>query len=59
MVPSLAATHYDHPNLRSWRDLLQSSTPESQFVAIFVLNPQDPPVDSHDAQFRTLLRGDA
>lgn len=59
LSPAEAAKHYDHPNLLSWRELLKSTSPESTFVAIFVRNTEDPPVGRHDAQFRTLLKGDA
>ena len=55
LSPAEAATHWDHPNLWSWRSLLASATPESRFVAIFVRSADDPPADSHDSEFRTLL----
>lgn len=56
LSPAEAATHWDHPNLWSWRALLESATPDSRFVAMFVRDPEDPPVDYHDTLFRSLLR---
>ena len=56
LSPAEAAEHWDHPNLWSWRELLKAATPDSKFVAMFVRDPADPPVDYHDTLFRTLLK---
>lgn len=53
--PAEAATHMPHPNLWSWRDLLTNADAGSSFLAFFVADPGDPPVDHDDAQFRQLL----
>lgn len=55
LTPAEAATHMPHPNLWSWRDLLTGADRNSHFVAIFVADADDPPVDQDDAQFRQLL----
>ena len=59
LSPAEAAEHWDHPNLWSWRDLLESARSDSTFVAMFVRSPTDPPVDYHDTLFRTLLKPSA
>ncbi len=55
LAPAEAATHHPHPNLLSWRDLLTNAGAESSFLAIFVADADEPPVDQDDAQFRQLL----
>ncbi|MEV0394441.1 hypothetical protein [Polymorphospora rubra] len=57
LAPAEAATHLPHPNLWSWRDLLAGAEPDSSFLAFFVADAEDPPVDSDDARFRRLLAG--
>ncbi|MEV0730997.1 hypothetical protein [Polymorphospora sp. NPDC050346] len=57
LAPAEAATHLPHPNLWSWRELLAGAAPDSTFVAIFVADAGDRPVDPDDAQFRRLLAG--
>ncbi|GAA0910261.1 hypothetical protein GCM10009557_84730 [Virgisporangium ochraceum] len=55
LAPAEAATHKPHPNLWSWRDLLDGVGDDSEFLAFFVADPADPPVDGDDARFRRLL----
>jgi hypothetical protein len=55
LAPAEAATHWDHPNLWSWRDLLRTSPPDSEYVACFVRDVDDPIVNEWDAAFRALL----
>ena len=55
LSPAEAATHMPHPNLWSWRRLMDEAGPEAQFVAFFIADPDDPAVDDLDAQFRTML----
>ena len=55
LAPAEAATHVPHPNLWSWRDLLNKASPDSLFLAIFVANVDDPPVNHDDARFRQHL----
>jgi hypothetical protein len=40
LAPAEAATHWDHPNLWSWRTLLATAEPGSSFLAYFVA-PRD------------------
>jgi hypothetical protein len=55
LAPAEAATHMPHPNLWSWRDLLAGAASNSTFLAFFIANANDPPIDQDDAQFRQLL----
>lgn len=56
LAPAEAATHKPHPNLWSWRDLLAGAAgADSHFLALFVADPADPPVDDDDERFRRLL----
>jgi len=55
LAPAEAALHLEHPNLWSWRELLDGAEPSSTFVAFFVADPADEPVDEHDAVFRARL----
>ena len=57
LAPAAAAVHLDHPNLRSWRELLEQASSGSTFLAFFVADPRDEPVGPHDAVFRTRLSG--
>jgi hypothetical protein len=57
LAPAEAALHWEHPNLWSWRELLDGAVPSSTFVAFFVADPADQPVDAHDAAFRDRLAG--
>jgi len=57
LAPAEAALHWEHPNLWSWRELLDGAEPASTFVAFFVADPADPPVNEHDAAFRARLAG--
>ena len=55
LAPAEAATHWAHPNLWSWRELLADARDDSTFVAFFVVDVADPPVDDDDARFRRAL----
>ncbi|HVA73875.1 MAG TPA: hypothetical protein VNF71_04870 [Acidimicrobiales bacterium] len=55
LAPAEAATHWEHPNLWSWRRLLEQAGPESSFIALYLTNLDDPVADEHDAAFRSLL----
>lgn len=58
LAPAEAAVHWAHPNLWSWRELLDGATASSTFVAFFVADPADEPIDAHDAAFRNRLAGE-
>ncbi|MFZ2228240.1 MAG: hypothetical protein WA090_03100 [Candidatus Nanopelagicaceae bacterium] len=55
LSPAEAATHMEHPNLWSWRELLNSADSNSDFLACFVTDPLDAPVSEEDAQFRQYI----
>jgi hypothetical protein len=55
LAPSEACTLCDHPNLWSWRSLLESARVDTIFVAVFVSDLSATPVDRYDAAFRSLL----
>jgi hypothetical protein len=55
LAPAEAAVHWEHPNLWSWRELLDGAGASSTFLAFFVAHPTDAPVDDHDAAFRAQL----
>jgi hypothetical protein len=55
LAPAEAALHWEHPNLWTWRELLDGADPSSTFVAFFVADPADEPVDHLDAAFRARL----
>jgi hypothetical protein len=55
LAPAEAAVHWEHPNLWSWRELLDGAAASSTFVAFFLADPADAPVDEHDAAFRARL----
>lgn len=57
LEPAEAATHWDHPNLWSWRALLDRARPRSTFVAFYLTDLDDPLTNEHDAAFRSLLPG--
>jgi len=52
LAPAEAATHWEHPNLWSWRELLAGAGPGSTYVAFFVADAGDPPVSAEDKAFR-------
>jgi len=56
LAPAEAATHWEHPNLWSWRRLLEEAGPESTFIAFYLTDLDEPVADDHDAAFRALLR---
>jgi hypothetical protein len=55
LAPAEAALHWEHPNLWSWRELLDGAGSSSTFLAFFVADPADPPVDEHDSAFRAQM----
>ena len=55
LSPAEAAVHWDHPNLWSWRELLEGARSGSEFLAFYVADLDDPPVDERDAAFRARL----
>jgi hypothetical protein len=55
LQPAEAATHWEHPNLWSWRQLLQQVGPDSAFIAFYLTDPNDVVIDERDAIFRSLL----
>ena len=57
LTPAEAALHWEHPNLWSWRELLAGAAPTSEFLAFFVADDGDAPVDDHDVAFRARLTG--
>ena len=57
LAPAEAALHWEHPNLWSWRELLDGGGPASSFVAFFVGDVADAPVDDRDVAFRARLGG--
>ena len=57
LAPAEAAVHWEHPNLWSWRELLGGGGERfDRFLAFFVADIGEPPVDEHDAAFRERLR---
>ena len=56
LAPAEAATHWEHPNLWSWRRLLEQVGRESTFIAFYLSDLDEPVTDEHDASFRSLLR---
>jgi hypothetical protein len=55
LAPAEAATHWAHPNLWSWRELLAEARDDSAFLAFFLADAAHPPVDDDDAVFRRAL----
>lgn len=55
LAPAEAATHMDHPNLWSWRALLDGAKTTSTFVAFYLARADDGAVDCLDAEFRRRL----
>jgi hypothetical protein len=54
VAPAEAATMYQHPNLRSWRNLLadMQGVPDGQIVAVFIASFDDPVSSPHDQALR-------
>ncbi len=50
-----AATYWEHPDLWSWRRLLEQAGPQSIFIAFHPTDLTDPVVDEHDDAFRSRL----
>lgn len=57
LAPAEAAVHWEHPNLWSWRELRDGASPSSTFVAFFVADPADEPVNALDHDFRARWGG--
>ena len=55
LSPAESAKHMEHPNLWSWRELLNSSEFKSKFLACFVASPLDEHVSKEDALFRKYI----
>ena len=55
LAPAEAAVHWEHPNLWSWRALLDGADASSTFLAFFVADPSDEAVDDRAAAFRARL----
>jgi hypothetical protein len=55
LAPAEAATHWEHPNLWSWRELLAGAGADTAFLAFFTVDLADPPTDADDSHFRSLL----
>ncbi len=55
LEPAEAATHWEHPDLWSWRRLLEQAGPDSTFIAFYLTDLDDPATDHHDTAFRSLL----
>lgn len=55
LAPADAAVHMDHPNLWSWRELLEKSNSASTFMAFYVRDLGDKPVGAYDVAFRARL----
>jgi hypothetical protein len=55
LAPAEAAVHWEHPNLWSWRELIDGAGSTGRFTAFFVADVDDPPADDHDAAFRARL----
>ena len=51
LAPAEAATHVPHPNIWSWRTLLQDATQEHEFVAFYLAHEDGPPCTRDEAQF--------
>ena len=61
LTPAEACHDFDHPNLWTWRSLLNATPPADRvggsrrFIAAFIADLDDPLVDSHDAYLRLHL----
>jgi hypothetical protein len=55
LTPAEVCTAFDHPNLWSWRELRTGG--EEKFVAMFVNDLTESPVDEYDAAFRARMGG--
>jgi hypothetical protein len=58
LSPAEAATHWDHPNLWSWRELVSDAAPDSTFVACFVHDMANDPGDAPSRAFLAALADD-
>ncbi|WP_232071245.1 SAM-dependent methyltransferase [Phytohabitans flavus] len=52
LTPAESATHIPHPNLWTWRELLAGGDADSEFLAFYLADEDDPVVDGDDARFR-------
>jgi hypothetical protein len=57
LSPAEACTAFDHPNLWSWRPLLEQSPTEARFVAIFIGDLETPPASDAESALRQQLAG--
>jgi hypothetical protein len=55
LAPAEGATHIPHPNLWSWRALLDGAPRSAAFRACFVASENDAPFDAYDMAFRLLI----
>ncbi len=56
LTPAAAATHVEHPNLWSWRNLLEQANDDSRFLAVLVADLHDEPSSPLDVMFRAQLK---
>jgi hypothetical protein len=55
LAPAEACTAFDHPNLWSWRPLLEDSPGDAEFVAIFIGDLTQPASSDAEAALRARL----
>ena len=55
LSPAEACDAFDHPNLWSWRPLLESSAPDATFVAVFIGGLSQPSSGEAEDALRSLL----
>jgi hypothetical protein len=58
LAPAEAATHVPHPNIWSWRALLEDAAGNQEFVAFYLAQDGDRPRTRDEAQFLALARPD-
>jgi hypothetical protein len=58
LAPAEAATHVPHPNIWSWRTLLEESTGNEEFVAFYWAQEDDRPRTPDEAEFLALATPD-
>lgn len=58
LAPAEAATHVPHPNIWSWRTLLQDAREDHEFVAFYLTCDDDPPRTTDEAEFLALAAPD-
>jgi hypothetical protein len=55
LSPAEPCEAFDHPNLWSWRPLLENSPADAEFVAVFIGEVDAPPASEAEAALRALL----